>query len=66
MPVNSNLRLNLTGAEQDPVGPLHRDSAAIRGGGWINNPLHCRSASRRTARKSLRNLNLGFRLVAPE
>lgn len=59
-------RAYLAGAEQDPVGPLHRDSAAIRGGGWINNPLHCRSASRRTARKTLRNLNLGFRLVAPE
>lgn len=59
-------RAYLPGAETDPSGSLQRDSAAIRGGGWLNNPLHCRSASRRTARKSLRNLNLGFRLVAPE
>ncbi|WP_143855575.1 SUMF1/EgtB/PvdO family nonheme iron enzyme [Nostoc sp. 'Peltigera membranacea cyanobiont' 232] len=36
----------------------------LRGGSWINNATHCRSADRNRNARANRNNNVGFRVVA--
>jgi len=35
----------------------------IRGGGWNNKPVNCRSANRNNDEPTNRNNNIGFRVV---
>jgi formylglycine-generating enzyme required for sulfatase activity len=47
----------------DPPGPSQAASRVIRGGSWINNPPHVRSAFRLSAPPGHRNIDVGFRLA---
>jgi sulfatase modifying factor 1 len=47
----------------DPRGPPTGSFRVIRGGGWDNNPVNCRSASRLSGRATDRGASLGFRVV---
>ncbi len=41
----------------------NNDNRMLRGGSWVNDPVSCRSASRRNADAGGRNYDLGFRVV---
>ncbi len=47
----------------NPQGPSTGSSRILRGGGWYLGGRDCRSANRRPARLSERDLNIGFRIV---
>ncbi len=47
----------------DPSGPSTGSNRVIRGGGWVNNAVNCRSAFRLYDTPVHRGGNLGFRLV---
>jgi formylglycine-generating enzyme required for sulfatase activity len=47
----------------DPQGPTSGSLRVLRGGGWIRDAGHCRSACRGFARPGPRYVVLGFRLV---
>jgi formylglycine-generating enzyme required for sulfatase activity len=49
----------------DPVGPLSGSARVLRGGGWLNGALSCRSARRGTNSPSSRDRYIGFRVAAP-
>ncbi len=47
----------------DPAGPTTGSKRVIRGGGWNDHPVACRSADRGRGTPDNRRDNLGFRLV---
>ncbi|MCR4573313.1 MAG: SUMF1/EgtB/PvdO family nonheme iron enzyme, partial [Lentisphaeria bacterium] len=51
------------GAVVDPTGPSSGSRRVLRGGGWYDFAVHCRSAYRFSSAPSLRNFSLGFRLA---
>lgn len=53
-----------TGTQTNPTGPASGSPRVIRGGGWINEPQHCRSAYRNRSTPPYRFYGLGFRLAA--
>ena len=56
-------RLVRTSRNVDPKGPESGSYRVIRGGGWANSAVNCRSAYRNYASPSSRYGALGFRLV---
>jgi formylglycine-generating enzyme required for sulfatase activity len=54
-----------TGAVTDPSGPGTGSYRVIRGGGWLDDARHCRSARRDRGSPGLRYFDVGFRLVLP-
>jgi formylglycine-generating enzyme required for sulfatase activity len=52
----------LTGAVDNPVGPLKGSYRVMRGGGWGNGAVRCRSAGRRNVNPGYRSTYVGFRL----
>ena len=50
-------------AVQDPQGPASGTHRVMRGGGWIYEAWHCRSANRQISSPGIQNAVLGFRLV---
>ena len=53
------------GDARDPTGPLYGAYRVVRGGSCGNQARSCRSAYRKQAPQDFRNVNLGFRIVAP-
>lgn len=53
------------GSVTDPKGPSSGTNRVLRGGSWGINPRFCRSAYRFSFMPGFRNVNDGFRLVAP-
>lgn len=51
--------------EFNPVGPLHGDMRALRGGSYTDALADCRVTSRRGARPDVHQMNVGFRCVLP-
>jgi formylglycine-generating enzyme required for sulfatase activity len=51
------------GLVQDPQGPEKGVYRVVRGGGWIDDPRHCRVACRYTFGPAVRGYDLGFRLA---
>jgi formylglycine-generating enzyme required for sulfatase activity len=49
----------------DPLGPASGSSRVLRGGGWLGNARHCRSAARYGYSPAYRNRSIGFRVVLP-
>ncbi len=49
---------------KDPAGPADGAERVLRGGGWGNSPIGCRSADRLYNDPGLRYESFGFRLVA--
>ncbi|GAA6168375.1 formylglycine-generating enzyme family protein [Sessilibacter corallicola] len=54
-PKNSN---NL---QPDPIGPLERKSAVLRGGSWFSNAGYCRSTYRFASKRSIHDSYIGVR-----
>jgi formylglycine-generating enzyme required for sulfatase activity len=52
-----------TGSVTDPIGPATGSGRVRRGGGWRNDAVYCRSASRIWFVPSYRIINLGFRVA---
>ncbi len=52
-------------AQTDPTGPEESIGYVARGGGAIDNPLSCRSASRLWVWPESRDYTLGFRFISP-
>jgi formylglycine-generating enzyme required for sulfatase activity len=48
---------------QDPRGPSSGSSRVLRGGAWVNNASHCRSARRLYYVPSFRHYLIGFRVL---
>lgn len=53
------------GVEYNPVGPLHGDMRALRGGSFENSLTDCKVTSRTGARANVHQMNFGFRCVLP-
>jgi formylglycine-generating enzyme required for sulfatase activity len=53
------------GPAPDPKGPNGGVSRVVRGGGYFNNPLRCRPASRLSSSPGHRDFSFGLRLVLP-
>ena len=51
------------GVVTDPRGPATGSNRVVRGGGWNNDAVRCRSAYRSAGAPGARGDNLGFRLV---
>ena len=51
------------GAQVDPTGPETGDNRAVRGGGWHDTSVICRSAWRRDLDPSTANGEIGFRVA---
>ncbi|GHU93684.1 hypothetical protein FACS1894156_0870 [Bacteroidia bacterium] len=51
--------------QRDPMGVSSGSYRVLRGGGWSGTAQYCRVADRNYNTPSLRNYNLGFRLVLP-
>jgi hypothetical protein len=51
--------------EVNPVGPLHGDKRAIRGGSYTESLDQCTVATRKGARPDVHQMNIGFRCVLP-
>jgi formylglycine-generating enzyme required for sulfatase activity len=49
---------------QDPLGPSNGSFRVFRGGGWSNDGLYCRAASRYRDSPSSQDFYLGFRVAA--
>jgi len=52
-----------SGSVTDPAGPSSGSVRVLRGGGWLNDALHCRSAFRNYDTPARRHNDLGFRVV---
>jgi len=48
---------------EDPVGPSAGYDRVLRGGSWIMDASHCRSAVRRARTPNYRSFGYGFRVV---
>jgi formylglycine-generating enzyme required for sulfatase activity len=53
----------LSGPVTDPVGPASGTLRVLRGGGWLNLALYCRSAARWRVPPGLPNFDFGLRLA---
>lgn len=51
--------------EVNPVGPLHGDQRAMRGGSYTKELNRCQVTSRRGARPDVHQMDVGFRCVLP-
>jgi len=51
------------GRVTDPTGPASGERRVARGGGWVDEPLSCRSARRRSFLPGHRTNYIGFRVV---
>jgi formylglycine-generating enzyme required for sulfatase activity len=58
-----DVRYPRTSPVDDPRGPETGTSRAVRGGGWANWPVSCRSAERGGLEPSEQSLDCGFRVV---
>jgi len=56
-----NLKHN--GPIADPHGPKTGELRVIRGGGWASGPARCRSAARGHDPSSVKDEDLGFRVL---
>ncbi len=59
-----NYEFPAKGATEDPSGPSSGSGRVLRGGGWNDSAVFCRSASRDGSDPSNRNDNVGLRVVA--
>ncbi|MDP7743702.1 MAG: formylglycine-generating enzyme family protein [Lentisphaeria bacterium] len=51
------------GAQVDPTGPETGDNRVVRGGGWSDTSVNCRSAERRSLDPAQHAASLGFRVA---
>ena len=54
-----------SGSQTDPRGPASGSGRVIRGGGWVNYAINCRSADRGSDGPGYRGNGIGFRSVLP-
>lgn len=54
-----------TSVEVNPVGPLHGDQRAMRGGSYTKGLDRCQVTSRRGARPDVHQMDVGFRCILP-